>query len=153
MHTRMIGRFQGLALPLLLGAPLLVGGCAPAQFAPTTAVDCPPDCRLVVTIPEDPRTPPEVSKEEFYVRAGEAVELELDDRGPSGRGATVLMFPEPAFVNQQGKLVHTIVLPVNGRVYRARPECPRGGCRFKYDIINLGNEKRPPLDPWIIIHQ
>jgi hypothetical protein len=152
MHTRMIDRFQDLAIPLLLGAPLLVGGCVPAQVAPT-AVDCPPDCRLVVTLPEDPRAPPQISKEEFHVRAGASVKFELDDRGPRGQGATVLKFPEPAFVNHKDDLVHTIVLPVRGRTYRARAECPQGRCRLKYDVINHGNGAREPLDPWIIIHQ
>jgi hypothetical protein len=157
MHTRIIGTLQRLALPALLGPILVLAGCAPAQVTPAQ-VDCPPDCRLVVTLPADAAAEPEVSHTEFHVQAGQAVDFKVVGRpgGAPEEAATLLVFPVPAFVDPKGRLVHTINVRAQGSGprYEAR-RCPAEApapCRFKYDVINHGNEERPPYDPWIIIH-
>jgi hypothetical protein len=139
---------------------LVLAVCAQPQPTPTQ-VHCPPDCRLAVTLPAEVDAPPEISREEFRVSAGTAVQFDVIGRpgAQPPEAVTILKFSEPAFVRQvghgqQAKPVYTIVLPVRGPGYEARSnlDCPEDGCWFKYDIINKGNENRPPRDPWIIIH-
>jgi hypothetical protein len=162
MYTRVSGTLQGLALPTLLGSVFVLAGCAPAQVAPgevTPGQICPPDCVLTITLPEDVETPPGVSPSGFKIRQGEQINFDVRGR-PRGK-ATILRFEVPAFEDRNKRLVYTINTRAWGRRYTARTDldCSRPGdeppdhCRFKYEVINHGNELRPTLDPWIIIHQ
>lgn len=143
----------------LLPAALALAGCAAPMEAQRMHQECPPDCTLEITLPEDPQAPPEMASHQrkLIVTQGRDVTFLLQHAaGQAGRAATVLSFPRAAFQNRPGKPLHTIVVTPGPRgrevTARAVGNCPEND-PCKYTIINKGNEERPPLDPWIIIRR
>jgi hypothetical protein len=144
------GAMLSVSLLLILATP------AVAQQAP---VPCTANCELVIVLPSDDSKPPEVRPDQvrFHVAGDTEVTIRLKKPflQPGGKAATVLRFSQPAFVNPGGQEMLTVPLTPGRNVFRTMPAgaCPSegdgGGC--KYDVKNVGNPDRPPLDPWIII--
>ena len=127
-------------------------GLANAQQGPP----CRENCEVEVIVPSDgpPEIPP--GQERFRVQGGQEVTFHL--RGPGANRRVVLVFEDAAFIDRQGNLLYAIQLRPGRQTFTTRPApaCPPaedenepGGC--KYTVVDLGDQTREVLDPWIII--
>lgn len=146
-------KLTNMTILMLSSATLMLIGC---ERNGVEIAACQDDCTIEITLPDDPASPPQVSVEYLHVVGGSEVEIVVTG-GPDGLEQSVLQFqlPHTPFVGPHDRPMETVALQAGSNLFRIRsyedgychdPE----GC--KYDIVNLANPGRPPLDPWITIH-
>lgn len=118
----------------------------PAQAQPGPPERCPPRCGIGIEVPGNPAHSPRVDIETLMVRPGE--EISWQSNSP-----VLVVFPEDTpFVGPNGVPVYQFNVRASHRL-RVRTDsddlCSPPGC--KYMVVDLGNDQRPPLDPYIII--
>lgn len=127
-------------------------GIANAQHGPPCRENC--ELEIIVASQGPPGVPP--GQERFRVENGQPITIHL--KGPGANRRVTLVFEEPAFVDRQGNLLYAIQLRPGRQTFTTRPApaCPPaedenepGGC--KYTVVDLGDQTREVLDPWIII--
>ncbi|GAB4171212.1 MAG: hypothetical protein Kow0020_05850 [Wenzhouxiangellaceae bacterium] len=119
----------------------------PAQVQPDAK--CPPACTLSIEVPENPGRAPEINVKTLYVSPGDLLEIDTNR-------AVILRFEggQSPFVDQHGRSIDTLVIkPGRAQSFKARTE--GGDCKeapgCKYSVQEQGNQRRPVLDPYIII--
>jgi hypothetical protein len=151
-----------VAASLLL--TLSLAGCASMGAGGGKAeTRCPPACGLDISLSSRNSTPPEVpaAQETIRVKQGAHFAVTLSG-GRSENAATRLEFKgETPFVDDSNRPIQAIALVSPGVTYlQVRSDVLKDGTLpcgtapgCKYDIVNYGNSRRPPRDPWIIIDQ
>ncbi len=133
--------------PLAVVCALTLGlSAAVAQAQPGPRQNCPPRCGIGIEVPENPAHSPRVDVETLSARPGQEVSWESNQ-------PVLVVFPEETpFVSRNGRPVYQFNVRASHRL-RIRDDsdqlCSPPGC--KYMVIDLGNDQRPPLDPYIII--
>ncbi len=128
-------------------------GVADAQRGPPCRQDC--EVEIIVASQGPPQIPP--GQERFRVEGGQPVTIHL--KGPGANRRVTMVFDQAAFVDRQGNPLFAIQLRPGRQTFftRPAPACPPaedenepGGC--KYTVVDLGDQTREVLDPWIIIY-
>ena len=142
-----------LTLLVAVAASSWMTGVANAQHGPPCRQDC--EVEIIVASQGPPGIPP--GQERFRVEGSQTITFHLKDPGANRR--VVLVFEDPAFVDRQGNLLYSIPLRPGRQTFTTRPapacapspdENEPGGC--KYTVVDLGDQTREVLDPWIIIY-
>lgn len=155
-----------MTIAITLTALAIATGCQEQEPVSSTPEPCRKDCSLTITLPDDPEQPPQESNEKLHLAAGGRLDVLLEG-GSTGNRTTHLKFYRPEeheehkeagtpFMNQNGQPVYQVNLNPGSNRLQLRPwddgVCHQpNGC--KYDIVNSGNQKRQPRDPWIILYQ
>ena len=109
--------------------------------------NCPPECGIEVSVPEDPSRPPESQPETLLTEAGMEIVIDTNVR------VRIRFEDQSPFVNPGGQPIMNFVVNRGNRPMRVRSD--GGACSAqnpcKYMIHDLENPGRPPLDPYIII--
>lgn len=141
---------------------LALAACASITSGPTIET-CEPGCKLSITLPADITLPPSIPKEqETLALLGES-QLEIEVIGAPESQVVLLFRGREAFQSSAGKGRHvrnlSVVLAKSGAKIPVR-SWEDGKCRghifsfrCKYEIHDVSNPDRPPLDPWIIIRK
>ncbi len=130
----------------VLFAAILGLGTIAVQAQARQGQNCPPRCGIGIEVPENPSQSPRVDVETLSARPGQEVSWESNH-------PVLVVFPEETpFVGPNGRPVYQFNVRASHRL-RIRDDsdqlCSPPGC--KYMVIDLGNDQRPPLDPYIII--
>lgn len=130
----------------------------------SAAQACSPECSISITLPANNEMPV-IDHPVVKADSGAAIEFNLDSPGN-----VWVFFTNPGktpFVDRQGDPVYSFnVNQLNGQSLRIRQiaegetnPCPvkqnRQGKEYsecKYSVVESGNHRRPPLDPFIIIN-
>ncbi|MFU8877428.1 MAG: hypothetical protein ACNA7E_04745 [Wenzhouxiangellaceae bacterium] len=108
-----------------------------------------------IEVPADPAKPPIANPPVVVLAPGE--ELELIKKGGGNIFVVFTNEGKTPFVDRDGRPVYTIPVVHLGRKYKIREdENPCAQTRpqqsdCKYMVVDLRDEHRPPLDPYIII--
>lgn len=124
---------------------------------------CPPACGLDISLSSLNSTPPRVpgKQETIRVKQGAHFAVTLSGSRPENAATRLEFKGETPFVDDNNRPMQIIELASPGVTYlRVRSDVLKDGTLpcgtapgCKYDIVNHGNGKRPPRDPWIIIDQ
>lgn len=161
---------RSLKIALCLLFTWQLAACTTTGDLQTARTVCPADCGLDVSLPRNQGSPPDVARgqTEIHVKHGALMAATLKDhRSRPAKAATRLVFiGENPFVKSEGdplvidlELDKVIFLKVRSDLPRCREEDKAEECKdgyrvkFKYNIVNHGNSRRPVRDPWIIIER
>ena len=141
---------QAKLVPLFGSLCILFSGLASSsiQAQPGPPAQCPPSCGISIEVPEDPAQSPQVDIDTLSARPGQ--ELTWQSNRP-----VLVVFPEDTpFVGPSGRPIYQFNIRSMNRL-RIREDsadiCSPPGC--KYMVVDLGDDQRPPLDPFIIIER
>ncbi|MGY6553496.1 MAG: hypothetical protein ACXIUM_03130 [Wenzhouxiangella sp.] len=138
--TLALGLFWAWGTTLLQAQPTLSDRAAPDH--------CPPRCMVSITVPAAEEISAQVDIETLRTQPGQELTWQSDR-------PVLVVFPEQTpFVGPSGRPVYQFHVRGSQRL-RIRADsdeiCSPPGC--KYMVVDLESDRRPPLDPYIIIER
>lgn len=160
--TRKFSLHRRLSLATLV---LVLSGCVTPVGPEADPIRCAPDCKVRITLPSFDRKP-EIPREhlKLIVDGGSEITVEIDGGRKPEKSKTRLVAEEAIFGDAYGGFAKEIEVSEGSTTVKIAniKECQRKYrveidkevmCKFKYNVINVGNSNRKPLDPWIIIRK
>jgi hypothetical protein len=148
MHHSLKLASPTLAIVLYCGWAVSPVQAQPELADSARAGACPPRCSIAIQVPASEENAAKVDVETLTTQPGQEVTWQSDK-------PVLVVFPEQTpFVGPTGRPVYQFNVRGMQRL-RVRNDstdiCSPPGC--KYMVVDLASDRRPPLDPYIIIQR